>query len=241
MFDFVADVSSGLGTLTSMVAGLLPTPGKVTIIPFDPKTNLPLGTPYIAMFNPETFTTKIDYQYDTTQAPGEKAVDPKFRGIKPQEFSVDLIVDGTGASGEQREVMSDIAKFTNVMKFRGDKHEPPSFIVVWGAMILRCKSAGYEITYTLFRPNGTPLRATIKARFTESTPILESLITSALSSPDLTHVRQVTEADKLPLLTFKIYNDSRLYLEVARANKLTNFRQLKPGQLVFPPLDKNNT
>lgn len=241
MFELAADISSGLGALTSLVAGLLPTPGKLTIIPFDAETSLPIGAPYVAMFNPETFTSKTDYEYDTTQAQGEKAVDPKFKRIKPQEFSVDLLIDGTGASGEQREVMSDVALFTNVMKFRGDKHEPPSFIVIWGPMILRCKSAGYEITYTLFRANGTPLRATIKARFMESTPILESLITSALSSPDLTHVWQATEADKLPLLTYKIYNDSRFYLEVARVNKLTNFRQLKAGQLVFPPLDKDNT
>jgi len=40
-------------------------------------------------------------------------------------------------------------------------------------------------------------------------------------------------------MSFKIYGDSKYYLEVARANKLINFRKLKIGQKIFfPPLQK---
>jgi nucleoid-associated protein YgaU len=48
---------------------------------------------------------------------------------------------------------------------------------------------------------------------------------------------EVRDGDTLPLLCQRVYNDCGRYLEVARANKLANFRDLQPGTwLRFPPL-----
>ncbi|NOR75025.1 MAG: LysM peptidoglycan-binding domain-containing protein, partial [Draconibacterium sp.] len=59
------------------------------------------------------------------------------------------------------------------------------------------------------------------------------------SSPDLTHVIIVKEGDTLPLMAFSIYGDPKYYLEVAKANSITNFRKLKVGQQIFfPPINK---
>jgi nucleoid-associated protein YgaU len=56
-------------------------------------------------------------------------------------------------------------------------------------------------------------------------------------SADLTHVRLVKAGDTLPALCERIYGEPRMYAEVARANGLDNFRDLRPGmQLRFPPL-----
>ena len=60
-----------------------------------------------------------------------------------------------------------------------------------------------------------------------------------------THLRQgrpiVNEINNPPLLTHEIYGDPEIYLEVAIANRLTNFRKLKTGgTLIFPPLEKND-
>ena len=58
-------------------------------------------------------------------------------------------------------------------------------------------------------------------------------------SPDLTHVRLIKEGQDLPSLCNEVYGDPQLYVEVARANRLDNFRSLKPGTKVFfPPLQK---
>jgi nucleoid-associated protein YgaU len=57
------------------------------------------------------------------------------------------------------------------------------------------------------------------------------------NSPDLTHRRIVREGDHLSLMCHSIYGDPGYYLEVARFNRLNNYRQLKAGQeLLFPPL-----
>jgi len=47
----------------------------------------------------------------------------------------------------------------------------------------------------------------------------------------------VRDGDTLPLLCHRIYGDPGYYLDVARHNQLTDFRQLRPGaKLHFPPL-----
>jgi nucleoid-associated protein YgaU len=57
------------------------------------------------------------------------------------------------------------------------------------------------------------------------------------SSPDLTHRVTVAQGDILPLMTYEVYDDQNYYLQVAKVNKLKNFRKLKAGTtLVFPPI-----
>ncbi len=53
----------------------------------------------------------------------------------------------------------------------------------------------------------------------------------------MSHLITVKSGDTLPLLCHKVYGTSVHYAEVARANGLSNFRDLAPGtQLLFPPL-----
>ena len=66
---------------------------------------------------------------------------------------------------------------------------------------------------------------------------VEAALRANRSSPDLSHMVQVRDGDTLPLLCHRIYNDCGRYLEVAKENKLANFRSLRPGTwLRFPPL-----
>jgi nucleoid-associated protein YgaU len=49
----------------------------------------------------------------------------------------------------------------------------------------------------------------------------------------------VKAGDTLPLMTEEIYGDDKYYLEVARINNITSFRQLQPGtEIFFPPIEK---
>jgi len=47
----------------------------------------------------------------------------------------------------------------------------------------------------------------------------------------------VKAGDTLPLLCHRVYKDSTYYLDIARINGITNFRNIRPGmRLKFPPL-----
>ncbi len=214
--------------------------GKLKIIAFA-SSKFEMGGPpvgmYPAMFNPETFSVNHRVVYDQASVPGHTSSEPTFRNIETQVFRFDFLVDGTGASGEKREVFADVLLFKYVVGFFGEIHRPHYLIINWGTFIAKCVLSTMNIKYELFRQDGTPLRATISATFLEHTENhLESLIAN-LSSPDLTHVRVVREGDTLPLLTYQIYGDSSYYHEVARVNQLDDFRNLKVGdELFFPPL-----
>jgi nucleoid-associated protein YgaU len=96
-----------------------------------------------------------------------------------------------------------------------------------------------NITYKLFNPNGTPIRALAKVTIREMTPEEQRVATERRSSPDLTHYRRVKKGDTLPLMCYRIYGHSKYYLQVAQVNKLSNFKNLQPGdEIFFPPIDK---
>ena len=59
-------------------------------------------------------------------------------------------------------------------------------------------------------------------------------------SPDMTHYRLIKSGDTLPMLCYKIYGSSNYYLQVAKVNKLSSFRNISPGdEIIFPPIKKN--
>jgi len=204
---------------------------------------------FVVMFNPVTFNKKYEIEYFVKVEKGAGPKTPVFSRTKPQEYDFEFTLDGTGTSaakllnesGKAVTVEEKVQEFWDICgKLRGDLHRPPYLRIKWGAFVLDVVLKSADITYTLFKPDGTPLRAKITATFDESIADDEQEARDAKSSPDLSHVRTVIQGDTLPLMTKKIYgNSSSLYLEVAKFNKLNNFRKLRSGsQLIFPPIDK---
>ena len=64
---------------------------------------------------------------------------------------------------------------------------------------------------------------------------------SRLESPDLTKYVTTKEGDLLPLLVRDKYYDPAYYLQVAKINKLKNFRNIPLGKkLILPPMKDYN-
>ena len=202
---------------------------------------------FIAMFNPETYTSKHEVEYSADEGVGASASSQKFSRIKPREFNFDFVIDGTGivenqspllfAQSEKKDVQAEVDKFLKITnKIDGDIHRPPYLKISWGTLIVKCILKVAEISYTLFKSDGTPIRAKIKATFSENVEDYLRAAEEGKTSPDLTHVRKVNEGDTLPLMAYRIYGDSKYYIHVAKANKMTNFRNLKVGHdIYFPP------
>jgi len=124
-------------------------------------------------------------------------------------------------------------------KNNGDIHRPHYLKISWGSLISKCVLKSADISYNLFRPDGKPLRAKVTATFAENIDDTLRVAEEGNNSPDLTHVRTVHQGDTLPLMTYRIYGDSKYYLAVAKANNITNFRELEVGRAIyFPPLNQ---
>jgi hypothetical protein len=215
---------------------------KIIIRAFSDATESTLGIPfgtYIGMFNPEKFSVANTIRYNQTKAQGSTGDRLTFNRIEPRTFNFDFLVDGTGATGEKREVVLDVLAFKTTCGFIGEKHRPSYLVLHWGSFLARCVLTSLTVEYTLFRPDGSPLRAIMKAGFKEYiVPELEEL-QKFLSSPDVTHVRTVAADDRLDLMSYKIFKDSKYYMELAKVNNLNHFRKLKLGEkIVFPPIEK---
>jgi hypothetical protein len=163
-----------------------------------------------------------------------------FKKMKPGDLSLTFFIDGTGANGRPIEVQEKVEKFQTVTGYNGNIHRPNYLKVVWGTLqVKRCVLKSASIAYKLFKADGVPLRAVITATFTDSADDQTRVAVAQDQSPDLTHVRRVKAGDTLPLLCHEIYGDPQLYLQVAQANGIDDFRNLTPGTRVFfPPLEK---
>lgn len=219
-----------------------------------------LGLPvqmFDMMYNPNTYSVKYAVEFHDTEAQGTGGTQLKFKRVPPKDYSFEFILDGTGASDpgtlaglaqgvpilgevvEQLSVKLLVQRFLDVAYQPAQENHRPHYIkLLWGAAFcLDCVMTSADVTYTLINSDGTPLRAKINATFRESKEpgMWEQLL--KFRSPDLTAQRQVNRGDTLPLLSDTEYDDPSYYLELARVNRVKNFRRLRVGQeLNFPPL-----
>ncbi|MGN7863233.1 CIS tube protein [Chryseobacterium sp.] len=216
---------------------------------------------FVALINPTGFSFTRKNEYNTTQEPGTSEADPKYVKASPQSLQLEFLFDGTGVtkvnSGNKlinkikeglgkrnpfskKAVEDQLAEFyVATGNYNGSIHKPYNVIIIWGEFEFKGVLTEFTIDYKLFNNDGTPLRAIGKAKFAGAVSKELAERTVKTSSPDLTHKRTVQAGDTLPLMTERIYGDSKYYLEVAKINGLVNFRQLIPGQeLFFPPLEK---
>lgn len=196
--------------------------------------------------NPETYTLDFEIEYDEDQAPGTSNKKPKFNKTKPMVLNFKFIFDSTGAlpgtTDDERDhgIEEELGRFKkSVFSYDGEIHRPPFVLLSWGVLLFKCVLISMKVNYKLFRPDATPVRAEVDCKFQGLLEDRERVAKEKDSSPDLTHIRTVKKGDQLPLLCEDIYGDAKYYIEVARVNKLINFRQLKTGQrIAFPPLEK---
>ena len=200
---------------------------------------------FTVMLNPTDVSHDKTITYDDTVFIGGLPAEKKFSAYQPENFSFSVMLDGTGVvppaspTTATKDVMTQIADLSTVIyNYVGDKHEPSRVRVLWGTVIFFGRLLTLKTKYTLFKPSGDPLRATVDLAFVGTTSSTEAALMANRSSPDLSHMVEVRQGDTLPLLCQRIYGDPAYYLDVARFNRLVDFRNLKPGgKLHFPPLE----
>lgn len=195
---------------------------------------------YALRINPAELSHSHSVAFNSKRpAKGAAGQTTKYNGHPPQTLSFAFHLDATGAIPGISSVADEIDKFHDVAyRFKGNIHEPNYLTLVWGTTVsFRCRLTKLDVEYSLFAPNGTPLRAKLSVAFEQYLSPKRVAQESDKSSPDLTHIRTVVAGDSLPLMCYRIYGDSKYYLEVARMNGLTDFRRLQAGsRITFPPL-----
>ena len=193
---------------------------------------------YTLQLNPETYKHSHSASYDKVQSSETAGQTTKFVVMVPQTVTFEFYLDATGLIPGVPNLAAEIKRFKAIVyAYNGQVHSPNYVKLVWAGAPFKCRLTSLDIEYTLFKPNGMPLRAKLSVSFEEFLAPAEIEQLAKKNSPDMTHMRTVQAGDTLPLMCFRIYGDSNYYIQIARFNGLADFRQLKVGSEVqFPPV-----
>lgn len=212
---------------------------------------------FTTLVNPEKYTFNYKIEQNDDQASGTSDLAPNFNKKLPEDLDLQFLFDRTGViihygsnpdessddtvfKDKGEGIIDDIEKFKKViLDYNGDEHKPNYVMILWGTLLFKGSLTEMSVEFKLFKSDGTPLRAVAKAKFKGFVEDDLRVAKENNQSPDLTHLRMVKEGDTLPLMSHRVYGDSKYYLEVAKVNELTSFRRLEVGkEIFFPPIEK---
>ena len=195
---------------------------------------------YKVMLNPETYSEDYEINYTPQKGVASSNATPLFNHAEPGTISFDILIDGTGVINSKRtKVAKEIKDFKKIaIKYQGKDHAPPIVTLKWGAgLSFKGVVKSLKLNYTLFCHEGKPLRAKASVSFVHYMAPKKIKKEEGSNSPDMTHRIVVKHGDNLPQLCEQIYGSSKYLAQVARHNRLYNFRALSSGTtLFFPPL-----
>ncbi len=213
---------------------------KITAYTDESFQNTFSGNPYTVMINPESLKWDRSVEYNEKQAPDSSSASQKYKSTPSESLSFDIVIDCVGIVDSSRTDMStEISSLEKIVyTYNGDIHRPNFVKVQWGKdLVFKGVLKSFDTSYTLFKPDGSPLRAKVSLSFGEYSSPDQVAKEDGDNSPDITHLVNVVEGDTLPGLSQKIWNDNSYYVQVAAYNGLNKFRDLKGiDGLLFPPI-----
>lgn len=192
--------------------------------------------------NPKTVKVTKNVEMDRGETPD--ATQPtRVAQAKPLELSIgDLWFD----CYLERENVRDkyIKKLEKLCDRYGESHHPPIVRLIWGDFLTETdafefylKSLGVE--YTMFLPNGMPVRAKVTMTFEEVVHIQTQQERNPNNSPDHAKLYTVKRGDTLQGIAMDEYDDPREWRRIAESNDIDDPLALSPGtKLLVPPILK---
>ncbi|MHA3787031.1 CIS tube protein [Flavobacterium hauense] len=193
------------------------------------------GRQFAVQINPSTIKIKKNIKYDSVYTLGKEKKPAKYKNHEPSGLSFEIILDDTGVIPGQKKKIQDLIQQLEKTLYRinAESHEPGYAKVAWGSLLFHGRVNSLSYDYTLFAPNGLPLRVKISLSFVEH----YNKDSSIKNSPDISRVILFKAGDTIPLFCNEIYGDASYSYDIARYNNLESFRNVKPGtKVMFPPL-----
>jgi hypothetical protein len=203
------------------------------------------GEEFTVWMNPESYKRTLNVSRSPVKEIRGKGSTTSFSRIGEETLAMTLIFDTTGLLpsplGSDRMPQSGVVEILEPLiqkmaKVSPRTGEPYYLQLSWAQLQARCVLSSMSVDYKLFRPDGTPIRASVQLSFNSYSSSISLSRTSATTAKQSTQFVTVSEGESLPSLCNRIYGRSDYYLDVARYNGIFAFRKLKTGsRLKFPP------
>lgn len=212
-----------------------------------------IGTPMAVTYAPTELAFSKSANFADVAIPGLEQPLIQFVRGEAETLSMDLFFDSTseGTGAGAAAVTDEVEAFHKLVAIKGSLHAPPLVRVFWGenfpgTAMGETETAGRDFTavvlsvgrrFTLFNPDGKPLRATVSVSLKHYATIADQIAAINYQSADHTRLHVVTEGETLPLIAHDAYADAGKWRVIADHNGLSELRDLTPGTpLELPPL-----
>lgn len=189
-------------------------------------------------FNPQTFQIVKEADWKSKSAAGSKTAPPaQYMGAKPQSISLEMFLDacddpaGDVSTSVQMLVDACVPTDSSMGKSRP---VPPAVTFGWDKVYFVGYLEKVTAVYTLFRSDGTPIRAkcTIELKELPQTQPAQNPTSGALSAMAS---RQLLEGDSLAGIAYAEYGDPTLWRLIAEANDVDDPMAIVAGRHLLIP------
>lgn len=206
-------------------------------------------------FNPTELSMSKGAQIAEIAIPGIDSPILQFVRGQNETVSLELFFDSTedGTAAGATPVTERTNKFYALVKMSGEDHAPPRCRFGWGdefpglinqsgqvggtRKVFDCVVETVEQRFTMFSPDGIPLRATLTVSLREYKSLETQLQQLNLQSSDHTRMHTVQRGETLPQIAYQAYRNPGLWPVIARANSIILPRELEAGTVLeLPPV-----
>jgi hypothetical protein len=184
-------------------------------------------------FNPTEYQLQKANNFAEIAIPGLETPPIQFVRGNAEKLSVELLADTSDTLQDVREQY--VNKLRNLLNIRGESHAPPIVNFVWSTNEFRGVVDSLNVTYTLFSPEGVPLRARLSLTLKEYRPVEIQIKERPKTSPDLEKSWVVRRGDRLSSIASAVYRDPGVWRAIAKANEIQDPRSLAPGRVLKLP------
>jgi hypothetical protein len=150
---------------------------------------------FSVLINPASYSHSLEILYNDKHTPGSGHSSPDYNRVSADFVKFELVFDGTGVIPDAvQEISGDgitkqLDKFRKVLfDYESEVHSPKYLILNWGTLYFRCRLSSLDFNYTLFKPDGTPLRARANVTFIAFSTEKELNNNAAKTSSDRSHL-----------------------------------------------------
>lgn len=186
---------------------------KAYIQPLNGKNTQPIEV----LFNPAEYTLDKSNQFQSTPIVGLSTPLTQFINGNARTLTMDLFFDTYERNIDVRTYTS---KVQALLEIDSDLHAPPICQFVWDSIILKATIEKITSKYTMFLPDGTPVRATLNVTFKEYATLSEQLSQNRLQSATKTRIIITQQGDALWLIASRYYGDPGHWRVIAKENNI---------------------
>lgn len=205
-------------------------------------------------FNPTELTFQKQMKFAEIAIPGLDAPLQQFVRGEAEKLTLELFFDstdkGTGLGATTVTTLTD--KVFSLARIHPETHAPPVIKLTWGTHF-----SGDSLTapfenqrrssfvgviesisqkFTLFSPDGVPLRATVNLTVREFRLLDKQIKDLNLNSPDRTHNHTLTGGETLSAVATQEWNRPGEWRRIADENQLDDPRRLRVGTFLTIPV-----